>query len=71
MARRKPFKDPKDFFECGSYVFKDERGLMVISLPPNLIEKLGIKEGDGFIWKDYYKNSKGETILRVELSRRS
>ena len=71
MARRKPFKDPEDLFECGSYVFKDERGLMVISLPPNLIEKLGIREGDGFIWKDYYKNSKGETIIRVELSRKS
>ena len=65
MMRRKPFKNPEDLFECGSYVFKDERGLMVISLPPNLIEKLGIKEGDGFIWKDHYKNSKGETIVGV------
>ena len=71
MAKRRPFKDPEDLFECGSYVFKDERGLMVISLPPNLIEKLGIKEGDGFIWKDYSKNSKGETIIRAELSSRS
>ena len=71
MAKRRPFKDPGDLFECCSYVFKDERGLMVISLPPNLIEKLGIRKGDGFIWKDYYPDSEGNTIIRVELSRRS
>ena len=71
MVRRKSFKDPEDLFECCSYVFKDDRGLTLISLPPNLIEKLGIKEGDGFIWLDYYPDSNSETIIRAKLSRRS
>jgi len=67
MAKRKPLKDPEDLFECGSYVFRDDRGLMVISLPPNLIEKLGIKKGDGFIWKDYYQKLEGRDYSRRRL----
>ena len=69
MVRRKPFKDSGDLFECASYVFRDDRGLMLISLPPNLIEKLQIKEKDAFIWEDYYMNSEGDIIVRFKLSR--
>ena len=73
MARRKSFKDPEDLFECGSRISEDERfqGFLRVILPENLVEKLGLKDGDWLIWLDYYPDSNGETIIRAKLSRRS
>ena len=70
MARRKPFKEPGDIFDAISFAFRDDHGLFLLSIPGNVIEKLGVRDGDAFIWRDYYRNRK-KTIIRVELSRRS
>jgi len=73
MVRGKPFKDPGDLFYCGSRISEDEvlQGHFRVILPENLVEKLGLKDGDWLIWKDYYTDSKGNIIIRAELSRRS
>jgi len=59
---------PKRELLCGSRVF-EERGVLKITLPENLVEILGLKDGDWIMWKDCYVSSKRKIIIKVELSR--
>jgi len=59
---------PKRQLLCGSRVF-EERGVLKITLPENLIENLGLRDGDWIMWRSYHVSSKGYIILKVELSR--
>ena len=71
MVRGRRFsREPVDYFWCGSTVIRDPRsGLLKVSLPENLLEKMGIKEGDSLWWKDYYRSPSGETVIRIVLRR--
>ena len=71
MVRGRRFsKEPADYFECGSTVIRDPRsGFLRVSLPENLLERLGIKEGDLLWWRDYYRSPSGETVIRLILHR--